>query len=1506
MKAKERGKPEHENGHRDCDHWHECDASLHPAHRLPLDSIFLYGTSSRCCVIGTDATRRDYHVLDFTRSNSDTLRYDVTTTYTSDDIESLVAHLKREPNVRVLRAKALLGCVRFTRGYYLLLATRRRCVARLGFHRIFEVADIELVSLCAQETTTATAGVGASPLLPPRTVEDYYRNQFLASSLKQNFYYSHTYDLTNTLQTNMTVPFRERKLRDKFVWNEFLVEPLFTPFTTRSAATEEEALLSPAGIGQWTVHLVHGSVVQCPVWCNSRPLLVTLIGRVSKNFAGARYLRRGVSSDGHVANHVEVEQIVVDESTLHTHFTRGGFTSYVQVRGSVPLHWFHPPTQLPKPPIKLGVTDLYYTDTRKHFQELLEDYGAPLIIMNLLRQREKRPRETLLSSEYRKVVAMLKGLIAREEKVREDEEVEEILLYDEFDIREAAHDAWNNTTALAEGALEKTGFFACNSSGTRVRRQDGVVRSNCVDCVDRTNLAQFFFGLHALGHQLGALGLLHAPVDISLSPGVQDLLLRMYLLMGDAIAVQYGGSPQVGAGVLNRGTGWDKIMGIKRLYNNMVGDREKQSVLNLFLGRYQPYPSMHSAAPNPVMRIPGANDGGGGGHGRSSISSNVRDERASTARYSLPHVGPEGRVGRVVDLSEIESDYYLQVKSAPSLAKPDLVTGWWKEPLRRFHLALHRRRTTLSPSRQRVADAQEAEDIRRMCLRERAAALVVKQDADADTGESGGCVALQDGEVFLLVSTTPLTTLVRRTMVLPCRQLPLGESILLQDLMKQSGIGLKSVSHDTGLQAEEMLHDYCTYPAEVRASIFYRDIEAVRRLCDQCEPPDELRRMQMAVLTKNGDPADWNTETVVEALMDVEPEVNASTINYLRQMNVDGYTLLYQLSTELMGQKVILSRFVELLRQLPRASLENARVCLQECVVSTEKMCDAEGGSDLGQHIAFPDITCRILQPFFQEALYPATVGSVVRLLLQEMTDEERGVPRSNRLRYREKTNQRVPPAVVALNSFNAKELHQWLLRESRRLGLTLHQYVERHEASQVGWKFLLWLAHASLVTRIIIEPAFGVFVQPAIKLNDFASRTNLFTLRSLEEVHVLNRISTQRGGRPADSGGGTPPLADSAAAYAESLVSLALDMLSSLQEMVIMTGSGDSTHDSALRAILNSVAALSSHLMEVDLTAMRSCEQWCFWANVFNALYIHAWLAAPGKRVQDYTSFYTANGYEIGGYFFSLNDIKNGILRGNKPAPFSLLPPFESGDPRLLFVPADIEEALGGSYLDAKRTVRTASINRMQSRILITLIDCYLVPDKFENVSLYSPRTLFNEEDQAALDATISISDISIVATDANESDNDNPNDGGDEDPDARASPLFVGGVLRRATGFPVGAANWFSSWFGHRQVSKTSIFTHPCLPLVAATLPEQMYLIEDHMLRSLSNTSQAMVMRNGVLCPRSVLPLLIYPEEFGATTEEIIRSLHHTHMNAAGKKQQLSASVGECESPLVSVEGP
>ena len=63
--------------------------------------------------------------------------------------------------------------------------------------------------------------------------------------------------------------------------------------------------------------------------------------------------------------------------------------------------------------------------------------------------------------------------------------------------------------AIAMEIIQKTDIFRngdANSSDLRL--QSGVARTNCIDCLDRTNAAQFVIGKRVLGLQLQALGVI--------------------------------------------------------------------------------------------------------------------------------------------------------------------------------------------------------------------------------------------------------------------------------------------------------------------------------------------------------------------------------------------------------------------------------------------------------------------------------------------------------------------------------------------------------------------------------------------------------------------------------------------------------------------------------------------------------------------------------------------------------------------------------------------------------------------------------------------------------------------------------------------------------------------------------------------------------------------------------------------------------------------------------------
>ena len=108
-------------------------------------------------------------------------------------------------------------------------------------------------------------------------------------------------------------------VQDAFEWNHYHTGEL-------------RELLKPAkNYWFWVQPIIHGSFSQRCFTFFGKDLDLILIARRSRHYAGTRYLKRGISVHGKVANDCETEQIVgLDCGLLST------YASHVQVRVACP------------------------------------------------------------------------------------------------------------------------------------------------------------------------------------------------------------------------------------------------------------------------------------------------------------------------------------------------------------------------------------------------------------------------------------------------------------------------------------------------------------------------------------------------------------------------------------------------------------------------------------------------------------------------------------------------------------------------------------------------------------------------------------------------------------------------------------------------------------------------------------------------------------------------------------------------------------------------------------------------------------------------------------------------------------------------------------------------------------------------------------------------------------------------------------------------------------------
>jgi hypothetical protein len=245
------------------------------------------------------------------------------------------------------------------------------------------VQSFSSLTAAIASTITNTLFHTTSTKPSPSIIEQRYLQIFSHMDTTKNFYFSYSYNITQTLQYNMTTPILESSNNSMFVWNHYLLEGHLDPKS------------------DWYLPAIYGFVDQSKISVYGHNLMVTLIARRSRFFAGARFLKRGiflhfsfsyvgVSDQGYVANDVETEQILNDAST--TFFTlpvskyscNPGYTSFVQHRGSIPLYWSQEGLMAAKPSIEIDKIDPFYVAAAYHFNDLLNRYGSPITILNLV------------------------------------------------------------------------------------------------------------------------------------------------------------------------------------------------------------------------------------------------------------------------------------------------------------------------------------------------------------------------------------------------------------------------------------------------------------------------------------------------------------------------------------------------------------------------------------------------------------------------------------------------------------------------------------------------------------------------------------------------------------------------------------------------------------------------------------------------------------------------------------------------------------------------------------------------------------------------------------------------------------------------------------------------------------------------------------------------------------------------------------------------------------------
>ena len=142
--------------------------------------------------------------------------------------------------------------------------------------------------------------------------------------------------------------------------------------------------------------------------------------------------------------------------------------------------------------------------------------------------------------------------------------------------------------AAMKDKLTEIGYCWIDKSGELVLRQKGVIRTNCVDCLDRTNVVQGAISQVVALSQFRRLGLI-SPLQEEAPESLVRILQSVWANNGDAISRQYAGTDALKGDVTRNGqrklTGLvkDGYSSASRFYLSHMRDAQRQLAIDTML-----------------------------------------------------------------------------------------------------------------------------------------------------------------------------------------------------------------------------------------------------------------------------------------------------------------------------------------------------------------------------------------------------------------------------------------------------------------------------------------------------------------------------------------------------------------------------------------------------------------------------------------------------------------------------------------------------------------------------------------------------------------------------------------------------------------------------------------------------------------------------------------------------------------------------------------------------------
>ncbi|XP_076055462.1 synaptojanin isoform X2 [Oratosquilla oratoria] len=420
---------------------------------------------------------------------------------------------------------------------YLVVVTRCSKICSIFNSSVYKIQEVDIISLQAMR-----------PANYKPQEEDQWMKEMKKVLGNESFYFSLPNGPGEQLDLTLCAQRRTRtsKTDNKFFWNRMLH-------------------LHPKRFGidceQWLIKIMCGSIEFSTIYMNNHTPKILLISRLSCERAGTRFMVRGVNDNGHVANFVETEQLIHVDSMNNT------ILSYIQTRGTVPLFWEQPGLNVGSHKVKMSrEPEVSVQAFQKHARFLREKYGKQVTI-NLL--------GTGVTGKSQGEAALSHMFQIQHKNCPWSRDGQHVV----FDFHQECRGG--NTENLAKklktqisNEIEEFGYF-CSRSGVVQSMQQGSIRSNCLDCLDRTNRVQTFLGLDMLQKMLEYLGVLGNYVMMQ---RFTQKLEEMWKDNGNRISQIYAGT-----GALQGSKLIDGARSAARTIQNNLLDSSKQEAIDILL-----------------------------------------------------------------------------------------------------------------------------------------------------------------------------------------------------------------------------------------------------------------------------------------------------------------------------------------------------------------------------------------------------------------------------------------------------------------------------------------------------------------------------------------------------------------------------------------------------------------------------------------------------------------------------------------------------------------------------------------------------------------------------------------------------------------------------------------------------------------------------------------------------------------------------------------------------------